>query len=198
MGEPAAKIDGRARRRLESMARIQAVALDLFEARGFDQVPIEAVAQAAEVGPATIYRNFGSKERLVLWDEYDPMLLEAIAAELVEHEVLTAVQRALVRSLGAIYRDGRARILRRGRLIRATPALEVVAAADAVMLRLALEQVLLASRRAADPLAARVYAGAIVATIVAGVDRWLDGEGREPLARCFQRTIGHLRRLALA
>jgi len=35
------------------MARIQAAALDLFEAQGFDQVSIEVVARAAEVGPPT-------------------------------------------------------------------------------------------------------------------------------------------------
>jgi AcrR family transcriptional regulator len=163
---------------------------------GFDRVSIEAIARAAGVGPATIYRNFGTKERMVLWDEYDPLLLEAIAAELEEHEVLTAVQRALSASLGEIYRDDRARVLRRGRLIRATPALQVVAAADMVLLRTALEQVLLQSRRASDELAARVFAGALVATIVAGVDRWLDGDGKEPLARCFQMALGRLRRLA--
>lgn len=178
------------------MARIQAAALDLFEAQGFDQVSIEVVARAAEVGPATIYRNFGSKERLVLWDEYDPLLLEAIAAELVEHEVLTAVQRALVGTLGAVYRTDRARILRRARLIRATPALQAVTATDMVLLRVAIEEVLRKSRRASDELTARVYAGAIVATIVAGLDRWLDGEGREPLARCFARALGRLRKLA--
>src|SRR5688572_5367592 len=27
------------------------------------------------VGVATVYRYFGTKERMVLWDEYDPMLL---------------------------------------------------------------------------------------------------------------------------
>ena len=177
------------------MARIQAAALDLFEAQGFEQVSIEVVARAAEVGPATIYRNFGSKERLVLWDEYDPLLLEAIAAELVEHEVLTAVQRALVGALGAVYRADKPRILRRARLIRATPALQAVTATDMVMLRVALEELLLRSRRASDELTARVYAGAIVATIVAGLDRWLDGEGREPLARCFARALGRLRKL---
>ncbi len=184
------------RRRLGAMARIQAVALDLFEARGFDQVSIEELARAAGVGPATIYRNFGGKERVVLWDEYDPMLLDAIASALAEHDVLTAIQRALVDALAPIYRSDRERILRRGRLIRSTPALALAAMADQVALRGALAGVLLASKRAPDELAARVFAGAIGSSIEAGVERWLDGEGREPLSRCFALALTRLRRLA--
>lgn len=180
------------------MTRVQAVALDLFEARGFDAVPIEEIARAAEVGPATIYRNFGSKERLVLWDEYDPMLLAAIAAALREHDVLTAVQQALGSALTPIYRGDRERILRRARLIRSTPALATAASADQVGLRTALAGLLLASRRAPDELSARVFAGAIGASIEAGLDRWLDGGGREPLGRCFTMALTRLRRLAEA
>ena len=54
---------------------MQQVALDLFEQRGFAAVGVEEIARAAGVGPATVYRHFGSKERIVLWDDYDPLLL---------------------------------------------------------------------------------------------------------------------------
>lgn len=180
------------------MARIQAVALDLFEAHGFAAVSIEAVAEAAGTGPATIYRNFGTKERLVLWDEYDPKLLETIAQALAETDVLTAVQQALTRSLADVYRDERHRILRRARLVRATPALMAAAASDQQALQAALASVLRSSGHARDELAAQVFAGAITATIVAGLDRWLDGEGHEPLARCFRMALARLRTLAAA
>ena len=180
------------------MARIQAAALDLFEARGFAAVSIESIAAAAGVGPATLYRNFGSKERLVLWDEYDPMLLEALVAALAEVDVLTAVQRALAGSLAGIYRDDRERILRRARLVRSTPALTLAAAADQHALQAAIGGVLRASGHARDELAAQVFAGAIGAAIAAGLDRWLDGDGREPLARCFRMALARLRSLASA
>ena len=85
-------MDGRAERRLDAMRRVQAAALDLFEQRGYEQVTVEDIAAAAEVGPATVYRNFGGKERIVLWDEYDPMIFDAIAARLSEQPVLDAVQ----------------------------------------------------------------------------------------------------------
>ena len=180
------------------MARVQAVALDLFEQRGFDGVPIEEIARAAEVGPATIYRNFGDKERIVLWDDYDPMLLEALARELAEHPVLTAVPRALASSLARIYRDDRERVLRRARLIRRTPALQLASTADMTALRTALAAVLRASGRARDKLAAQVFAGAVAAALEAGINRWLDGDGREPLTRCFTRAFERLRQLGEA
>ena len=177
------------------MARIQSAALDLIEAHGFEAASIEAVAAAAEVGPATIYRNFGCKERLVLWDEYDPRLLEALEEALVGADVVTAVQQALTRSLAALYRDERARILRRAHLVRRTPALASAAARDQEALRGAIAGLLRRSGHARDELAAQVFAGAVVATIVAGLDRWLDGDGHEPLSRCFRMAFTRLRGL---
>ncbi len=175
------------------MARVQGVALDLFEARGFDTVSIEAVATAAGVGPATIYRNFGSKERLVLWDAYDPPLLAALARTLAQTDVLTAVQQALTSSLATVYSDDRVRILSRARLIRATPAITAASAADQHALWIALAGLLRSSGHARDDLAAQVFAGAIGAAIVAGLDRWIDGHGREPLTRCLRMALTRLR-----
>lgn len=190
--------DGRTRRRVTAMLRTQAVALDLFERHGYDAVGIDTIAAAAEVGPATIYRNFGTKERLVLWDEYDPMLLEAVAAELAEHPVLEALPRALSRAVGEVYTRDRVRILRRARLIRANVALQQVAAGDARMLRVALAEVFKRSRHASDAFEAVIWAGAVVSTLEAAVDRWVDGDGEGSLARQFASAFRRLGRLASA
>lgn len=195
-GAAGATGDGHARRRLAAMARVQAAALDLFEAHGFAGVAIEAIAAAADVGPATIYRHFGTKERIVLWDEYDPLLLDALTRELEEHPVLAAVPRALAAALAGVYRDDRARILRRARLIRATPALMHAAEADQRALRTALAAVLRATGHARDDLAAAVFAGALVAALVAGIDRWLDRDGAEPLGRSLAAAFDRLKKLA--
>lgn len=178
------------------MVRVQAAALDLFEQRGYDRVSIDDIARAADIGPATIYRHFGTKERLVLWDEYDPLLLDALARALPGACVIDAVRRALTVSLAQIYRHDRPRILRRARLIRSTPALQAAAADDQRQLRAALADAFLAHGHAPDPLAAAVFGGAIAAAIEAGIDRWLDGDGHEPLARCFTMALRRLRHLA--
>lgn len=59
---------------------IQARALDLFEERGFDAVTIEAVAAAAGVSPSSVYRYFGTKEGLVVFDEFEDMTPDEVRA----------------------------------------------------------------------------------------------------------------------
>lgn len=55
------------------MRRIRETALDLFDERGFAAVKIEDIATAAGVSPSSIYRYFGTKEGLVVADEFDAM-----------------------------------------------------------------------------------------------------------------------------
>ena len=61
------------------MRTIQEQALDLFDARGFDAVTIEEIAAAAEVSPSSVYRYFGTKEGLIVADEFDSWSQEAVA-----------------------------------------------------------------------------------------------------------------------
>jgi len=61
----------RERKRLASMRHVQRVALELFQRRGYQAVTIEAIAKAAEVGAASIFRYFGTKDCIVIWDEAD-------------------------------------------------------------------------------------------------------------------------------
>src|SRR5664279_5481895 len=68
----------RARWRINAMRTIQESALDLFDARGFDAVTIEEIAAAAEVSPSSVYRYFGTKEGLLVADEFDSMSQETL------------------------------------------------------------------------------------------------------------------------
>ena len=60
------------------MRTIQEQALDLFDERGFDAVTIEEIAAAAEVSPSSVYRYFGTKEGLIVADEFDSWSQEAV------------------------------------------------------------------------------------------------------------------------
>jgi len=70
----------RERKRLAAMQVIQERALDLFDERGFAAVTIEEIAAAAQVSPSTVYRYFGTKEGLIVSDEFDSLSSEAITA----------------------------------------------------------------------------------------------------------------------
>ncbi len=65
--------------RTTTRERLQAAALDLFEQRGFNRVTVEDIAAAAGVSHMTFFRHFGSKERVLLDDPFDPMIAMAVA-----------------------------------------------------------------------------------------------------------------------
>ncbi|MEZ4302498.1 MAG: helix-turn-helix domain-containing protein [Polyangiaceae bacterium] len=192
MSRPPLPEDGRVRRRIEAMRRVQDAALDLFEERGYSAVTVDEIAAAASVGPATVYRSFGTKERVVLWDEYDPMLLEAIAEHLANEPLLDAVTSALVASLDRIYQGDRRRILRRARLMLTEPTLVAAAALDAVGLRAALADLFTSTRAVPGDLEAAVAAAAVTATLEAAVRAWVDDKGRTPMADVLRRAFESL------
>jgi AcrR family transcriptional regulator len=63
-------------------ARVEQIALELFRAKGFEQVTVEDVCAEAGVAPATFYRHFGTKEEVVFayWDEFLAALRRATDA----------------------------------------------------------------------------------------------------------------------
>lgn len=183
--------DGRTRRRFAAMRRVQEVALELFEARGFAGVTIEEIAAAADIGPATVYRNFGTKERIVLWDDYDPELFEQIAARL-PGPLLDAVLEGLIAAMGPIYaRDGE-RILRRSRLAFSIPAVAALAAADLQAMRRGLGELFVARKVVRGALEAGVVAAAVVGTLEVAIAHWVEADGELPLATVFRRAFRHL------
>lgn len=88
-------------RRESTRQHLEAIALDLFSRRGFDQVTVDEIAAAAGVSHMTFYRNFPTKEAVILDDPYDPLIARAVvdqdpglsALEKVRHGVLDAFAR---------------------------------------------------------------------------------------------------------
>lgn len=171
------------------MRRVQSAALDLFEARGFDAVTVDDIAAAAGVGPATVYRSFATKERIVLWDEYDPALFDALRARLEGHTIIEAVTAALAASLDEIYTRDRERILRRTRLLLSVPALVAASTADREAMRAALSALFLETRARRDALSADVAASAVVATLTTAVAHWAEGGGERPMREVLKKAF---------
>ncbi|HZO12079.1 MAG TPA: TetR family transcriptional regulator [Polyangiaceae bacterium] len=188
-------VDGRTRRRIAGMRRVQQSALDLFERNGFDQVTVEQIARAADVGVATVYRQFGTKEGIVLWDEYDPMLFEAIAAKLPARRLRDAILEALIEALDRIYAGDAERILRRARLILTHPSIAAAAAAGQAELRRGLAEVLRRKRACTSSLEADVVAAAVAGTLEAAAAHWVRAGGAPPLRRYLKRAFDRLDRL---
>jgi AcrR family transcriptional regulator len=186
----------RARKKLEMMRHVQWTALELFDARGFDAVTIDEIAQAAVVSAPTIYRHFLTKEGVVLWDEYDPMLFRTLEERLREVTLLEAVRDAVIRPLDRVYAGDAARILRRATLVHAHPALRAATSANLREMRCTLGRIFFESGACRDELEADVVAGATVSSLEIAIEHWARAKGKVPLRRFVDQALRRLRRFA--
>ncbi|MEU5259881.1 TetR family transcriptional regulator [Amycolatopsis sp. NPDC021455] len=74
----------RERKKARTRAAIQRHALRLFHEQGYSATTVEQIAAAAEISPSTFFRYFPTKEATVLYDPFDPVLIEAALAQPAE------------------------------------------------------------------------------------------------------------------
>jgi AcrR family transcriptional regulator len=172
------------------MKRVQREAVERFLSRGFDGVTIEEIAVAAEVSPMSVYRWFGTKEALVIWDEYDPPILAEVQRRLAEQPPLAAVRDALVALLDGVYDRERELALDRVRLIFREPALAAAAERNS----LALQGAFAAQFGAAgvSDFASRALAGVAGALLRVAIEQWQRMDGERPLAELIRESFDAL------
>lgn len=181
-----------------TMREVQAAALDLFEAHGYADVSVEAIAAAAGVSAPTVYRHFGTKERIVLWDDYDPGLFAEIASATRSRPPLEAIETGLVAALDRIYEKDARRILRRARLVDREPELQAANAPLMAELRAGLSAIFLDGYAAFDANRAELFAAVISVALEAAIRRWIAGRGKSPLRSHFSETFADLRNLLIS
>jgi len=183
----------RERKRIAAMRHVQETAYDLFERDGFDGVTIEQVAEAAEVSPSSVYRYFGTKEQLVLWDEYDPTAFRLFAEALERHPPLEAMREAVAAVGGTFFGADRPRIERMVRFAYEQPSIKAAVlqqleeAADAIA-------GLTAQAQGRDPLdlEVQVFARAVVSAIDTGLRHWYRHGFRAELADVIDESLALL------
>lgn len=116
----------RERNRLTAMRVVQDTAVELFERGGYGPTTIEAIAEASGVSTATIYRHFGNKETIVLWDERDSVIDSELEQRLGQQPLLEAFRDAAIAAYDQ--RNDTDLFLRRLKLIYANPPILGVAA----------------------------------------------------------------------
>lgn len=106
-GGPAAPYPGRReRKKAEVRQRISDAATALFLRRGFDQVPVSEIAEAADVARPTVFAHFPRKEDL-FFDRY-PEVAGQLTRAIRECPAGTSAVRALRDTLVAAARAGQA------------------------------------------------------------------------------------------
>src|SRR6201990_2129602 len=91
-GEPSGL---RERKKARTRATIRQEALRLSREQGYQATTVEQIAAAAEVSPSTFFRYFPTKEDVVLQDDMEAMLVEALEQQPVEMGIVAAVRAAL-------------------------------------------------------------------------------------------------------
>jgi AcrR family transcriptional regulator len=85
----------RERKKARTRTAIQDAALRLYLEHGYEATTIEQIAEAAEVSPSTFFRYFPTKPETVLYDRYDPILLESFVHQPAELTPLAAIRAAM-------------------------------------------------------------------------------------------------------
>jgi AcrR family transcriptional regulator len=185
----------RERRRAATIKRIQEAALDLFDERGFENVTIEEIAEAAEVSPSSVYRYFRTKEGVVLYDEFDFRLIDAVETELAAHPPVEAVRRAVASVMTAFF--GRDEELGRRKLRYAFEEPHVHAAMTQQVdefTQLVAHALAGAAGRKQDDLDVQVIASTFVWALTAAARAW-HAEGYErPLQSLLEQALNIVER----
>ncbi|WP_054815694.1 acyl-CoA-like ligand-binding transcription factor [Nocardia arizonensis] len=85
----------RERKKERTRRTIRSEAFRLFREQGYAETTIEQIAEAAEVSPSTFFRYFPTKEQVVLTDDLDPIMIEALRRESPDVPPLTAFRNAM-------------------------------------------------------------------------------------------------------
>lgn len=113
----------RERKKARTRAAIQAQAMRLFLAHGFEATTVEMIAAAADVSPMTCFRHFPTKEAIVLSDPYDPLIAACVAAEPESLSSFERIRNGVLKAIGHIAPRDMGLVRERTRLVVDTPQL---------------------------------------------------------------------------
>jgi AcrR family transcriptional regulator len=158
----------RERKKARTRAAIQRHALRLFRQQGYDETTVSQIADAAEVSESTFFRYFPSKEDVVLWDDFDPRVIQVFRSQPPGTRPVHALRVAIRQILGELTHDQQLDLRERMDLMLAVPELrtnmlEQMEEPIRLFAQMIAEQ---SGRRPNDP-AVRAIAGAIMGVSIA-------------------------------
>ena len=178
----------RERKKARTRASIREHALRLFREQGYQATTVEQIAAAAEVSPSTFFRYYPTKEDVVLQDDMDIRMIEALGRQPAGLSPLGAV-RAAVREMSASYTAADLEVLSQTTALTMTVPEVRARALDefARTIKVIGEAVAKRAGRSPDDLAVRAMAGAIVGVIMSITIPWKERSDRQTLEETFGR-----------
>jgi AcrR family transcriptional regulator len=161
----------RERKKAHTRALIQTHALRLFDEQGYRATTIGQIIAAADVSEATLFRYFPTKEDLVLQDEYDPRIIEALQSQPPDVSLITALRTAVGSVLTVLSDRERAEQQQRLALVMSVPELRAKMLDQFLQTTRSLAQAIAErSQRQSDDFAVHIAAGAVMGALLAGFD----------------------------
>jgi AcrR family transcriptional regulator len=179
----------RERKKARTRASIREHALRLFREQGYQHTTVEKIAEAAEVSPSTFFRYFPTKEDVILQDDMDVRMIEALERQppgLAPIPALRAAVRQVVTGYSAADFDQMAEIMA---LTVSVPEVRARAIDEYARTIAVMSEAL--ARRAGKPpddLAVRTMAGAVIGVTMSVTMPW---EGWTD-ARNIRDTFGRI------
>jgi AcrR family transcriptional regulator len=155
----------RERKKRETRERISDLATELFITRGYDEVKISDIADAADVSEKTVYNYFPTKESLVFdrADEQRKQLTAAVRERQPGSSAVIAFTRALKVMMADMFaevtEDSGITVIAFGEMVRSTPALRAAGGEHRARIVDDLTQILAANYRI-DPREAEIVTAA--------------------------------------
>lgn len=185
--------DLRERKRTRTRLMIQGEAMRLIAEKGYENTTVDDIAYAAAISPRTFFRYFPTKEDVVIWDEYDPIVPELFAARPADEPLVESLRGFLHAALGGLYARDRDELLLRARLLTTVPELRARLRDDQRTGERRMAEHLAARRGVpVDDLAVQVLAAAFGATIIVALEKWVEEDGRNDLMELLDRALESL------
>lgn len=176
----------RVRRSEQTRERLQATAIRLFAEEGYDAVTIDRIAAAAGVSHMTFFRNFPSKDAVLLDDPYDPLIAEAVAAQPADRSPLERACNGILAAWTRIPEEHLGDVRLRLQIAVSHPALRARMWENTLETQEAIAHAL--RSRGARALEADVAAGACVGALMAALTDWAR-HGEEPLGNRIAQAM---------
>jgi len=178
----------RERKKARTRASLREHALRLFREQGYHATTVEQIAAAAEVSPSTFFRYFPTKEDLVLQDDMDTRMIEALERQPAGLGPVAAA-RAAAREVFASYTAADLDLISENAALTVTVPEIRARAMDEFARTISVISEALAKRagRPADDLTVRTTAGAIVGVIMSITLPWDGWSDPQNMAETFGR-----------
>ncbi|OEU85419.1 hypothetical protein DB35_15000 [Streptomyces abyssalis] len=184
----------RERKKTKTRQAIRKAAYRLFEEQGYAATSVERIADEAEVSPSTVFRYFPTKEDIVLTDEYDPLLREALLARPAEEPPGTALRNAMrgifAQTMSAEPGREPAEAHQRMQLVHEVPALRArMAEHMSVTGRFLAGALAERTGPAEDSFELRVYTAALLGALAEALFCWVEGGRHEDVLDVLDRAL---------